>query len=742
MKAIFRIGASTLAVISAAAITAPAQAAPAPDTAPAASSNPPAPEEIVVTAERRATNLQRTAVAATVLTADDLHQKSITSVDQLQFASPSLTVNNAGQGNNFNIRGIGEAARGSAFAVGVVTYRDGVATFPGYFQNEPYYDIGAVEVLRGPQGTFAGGNATGGAVFVTEANPSMDRVKGYVTAQYGNYNDAKIEGAINIPLSDTLAIRIATDDERRDTFYHITGPWSGNPGNLRSYNGRVSLLWTPTPQWRVLIKGDYSSVNSGGYPGDPAGSTNDLFHITSNAYLNGKDEAGRISANISYTTDGGVVFRSLSGFQKGTTQASLDADGTSDPIVSPAIPVFSSTLSDFIHERIWSEEFNIVSPDRGPLTWVVGGYYQNDLITIPQGNGYVSGITEQYAGQTLNVSDTLYGLNPKTALAGFAQAGYKFTDALQLQVGARWSRTTSRNDAYFSYPQYGVTDYPQHSETRNDSLTGKIAINYTVDPHNFLYAFVATGAKAGGVNSPNLIAPPANFGQERVTDYELGWKGTLLDGHLHTQIGGYYNHYTQFQVTAVNPALPLFATILNVPSASELYGAEFSAQGRFSAFSFDIAAAYEHSKLGRFYAADSRLGTLPAPCDINSGPAAGNCANLTGTQQPYAPKFTFNAGAQYEIALGGGVTLTPRADFSHTSGVWATIFEDTALGDRIAARNLVNTQLTLASGPWSVTGYATNLTNQHYVAAVDQLTVPLRRAGPPRQYGIRVNRSF
>ena len=84
----------------------------------------------------------------------------------------------------------------------------------------------------------------------------------------------------------------------------------------------------------------------------------------------------------------------------------------------------------------------------------------------------------------------------------------------------------------------------------------------------------------------------------------------------------------------------------------------------------------------------------------------------------------------------------PRADFSHTSGVWATIFEDAALGDRINARNLVNTQLTLATGPWSVTGYATNLTNQHYVAAVDQLTVALRRAGPPRQYGIRVNRTF
>jgi iron complex outermembrane recepter protein len=732
MKASYRLGLSAVALLGAQGAYAQQATPPAGDAAP---------PEIVVTAERRATNVQRTAVAATVLTADDLRKKSVNGVDQLQFASPSLTVNNAGQGNNFNIRGIGEATRGSAFSVGVVTYRDGVATFPGYFQTEPYYDIASVEVLRGPQGTFAGGNATGGAVFVGEANPVLGRIGGYASAQYGNYNDAKLEGAINLPLTDTLAIRLATDDERRDTFYHITGPWTGNPGNLRSYNGRISLLWQPDSHWRVLIKGDYSNVNSGGYPGDPAIAAdrpvpnNDLFDISSDAYLNGKDEQGRVSANISYTTDDGIVFRSITGYQKGTTQASLDADGTYNPYVS-------STLSDFIHERIWSEEFNVVSPDRGPFTWLLGGYYQNDLITIPQGNGYLTGLSEATPFGTVSITDSLYGTNPKTALAGFGQVGYKFTEALQLQVGARWSRTTARNDAWFSFPQYGVTNYPQHSSTANDSLTGKIALNWTVDHNQFLYAFVATGAKAGGVNSPNLIAPPTNFGQERVTDYELGWKATWLGGQLHTQLGGYYNRYTQFQVSVVDPVTPLFATILNVPTASQLYGAEFSAQGKFGAFGLDLAAAYEHTALGTLYAEDSRVAVTTATCNLANGPATGSCLNLTGMQQPYAPKLTLNAGAQYMFTLGGGFTLTPRVDFSHTSAVWATIFENAALGDYINPRNLMNVQLTLDQGPWSIAGYATNVTNQHYVAAIDQLTVPLRRAGAPRQFGIRVNRSF
>ncbi|MFN3435690.1 MAG: TonB-dependent receptor plug domain-containing protein, partial [Sphingomonas sp.] len=150
--------------------------------------------DIVVTAERRSTSLQRTPVAATVLTGEDLVRKSVNTVEQLQFSTPSLTVNTSGQANSFNIRGIGKSEISSSVGVGVVTYRDGVPVFPGYFQGEPYYDIQSVEVLRGPQGTFAGGNATGGAVFITETNPTFDAVKGFATAQIGNYNQVKAQG--------------------------------------------------------------------------------------------------------------------------------------------------------------------------------------------------------------------------------------------------------------------------------------------------------------------------------------------------------------------------------------------------------------------------------------------------------------------------------------------------------------------------------------------------------------------
>jgi iron complex outermembrane recepter protein len=106
--------------------------------------------EVVVTADRRTTNLQTTAIAATVLSQEDLQRQGVTTVDQLQFVSPSLTVNNFGQGNNIDIRGIGKGEHNSQTTTGVITYRDGVATFPGYIQEEPYYDVANVEVLRGP----------------------------------------------------------------------------------------------------------------------------------------------------------------------------------------------------------------------------------------------------------------------------------------------------------------------------------------------------------------------------------------------------------------------------------------------------------------------------------------------------------------------------------------------------------------------------------------------------------------
>jgi iron complex outermembrane receptor protein len=198
-------------------------------------------QELVVTAERRHENLQHSAISATVLTGNDLANAGIVTVDQLQFATPGAVIDNFGQGIDFNIRGIGKAEHNSQTTVGVVTYRDGIATFPGYFQEEPYYDVANVEILRGPQGTFGGQNATGGAVFVTTNDPIIGGgYTGYFQGQVGNYTDFALQGAVNLPISDTLAARICTASR------HKPKPPSD------------TLLWMPerpscTAHWGVFL---------------------------------------------------------------------------------------------------------------------------------------------------------------------------------------------------------------------------------------------------------------------------------------------------------------------------------------------------------------------------------------------------------------------------------------------------------------------------------------------------------
>lgn len=731
------LSASAIALIGSS--PARAQDAPTPESAGVVDASDISSEEIVVTAERRTTSLQRTGVAATVLTGEDLIKKGVNGVEQLQFATPSLTVNTTGQGNAFNIRGIGKTEQTSAIGVGVITYRDGVATLPGYFQSEPYYDLTSVEVLRGPQGTFAGGNATGGAIFITEANPSFDRVGGYVLAQYGNYNNVKLQGALNIPDSDTLAIRFAGNMERRDTYYDVSGPWTGNPGNRRDYSARASIAWEPTPQLRVLLKGDYNNIEYGGLPAGRATETGDPLKVANNAELNGRDEFGRVVLNVSYKFDSGLTLRSISGFQRGTTQIDYDSDGTAavGTVAAPAIQ-----FRDNISEEIWSQEFNIVSPDTGPFTWVVGGFYQHDNITIPPNGGYIVDQTPNSFAPL--VFDTiLEGTNPKTALAGFGQMAYELANGLQLSVGGRWSRTTSSNDAVAKavIPPVGtILSLVQKDRTVNEKVNGKIALNWTVDPHNFFYAFVATGTKAGGLNGPNVLGlQPLAFEPEDVTDFELGWKGTLFDGHLRTQLGGYYNLYKNFQISIVDPVSPSISSIFNVPGKTKLYGVEFSAQGNFDRFSFDLSGSVSNSKLGTFFAADPRLGGLAAVCNPASGPETARCLELTGNEQAYAPKLTISAGAQYIIPVGTEATLTPRVDFAHIAATWGSLFQNQLFGDRLEERNILNAQLTLTSGDWSVAAYGSNLTNQHYVAAINGAR---RLAGAPRLYGLRVSRSF
>ena len=710
-------------------------------TAPALAQQNNTVETVTVTAERRTIDAQKAPIAVTVFNQEDLNKRAINTVDSLQFTTPSLTILDSGVNAVINIRGIGKSDAGAQDSSGVLIYRDGVSTTPnGLIADEPYYDISSVEVLRGPQGTFAGQNATGGAIFIKEADPTLDGINGWAEGQYGNYNDIRFRGAINLPLTDDLAIRIATDDENRNTFFHMSGPFTGNPGNLHESNWRLGTLWKPNERFQAVLKFDFNYIDHGGSPASPfTGSTKNIFDVASDSHLSGIEQQYRGTLNMSYEFEDGITLKSISGYQLGRLAYALDADGTANTFPlgdSPEIFVARAT------DQTLSEEINLVSPDTGPLTWIVGGVYQNDLLNTPQFLLSLTPFGTLTTGAALNA---LQDRASRDSWGIFGQTSYNITHDLKVNFGLRYSETTFtlhdiaelvEGPPLLPFNASVIEDDIQGKQEKDTRLTGKLDLDYTLDEQNFLYAFVATGHKGGGINADGTV-----FGAENVTDYEVGWKGTYFDDHLHTQLGGFYNSYKDFQLAIYDQTVGAGEDV-NANGTSTIKGIEAQAQGVFGGFSFDLGTSYLQSEIGQFYAVDSRTG-FHGPCNAQTGPAnpATGCQDLTGRELPLAPHWTAQVGVQYAFDMGDDQTLTPRIDYGLVGAKWGSVFEDPLENDHLNAQNIFNAQL-IYDRPdnWEVTAYMTNVFDLHYVAT--ELLGTLGFAGPPRQFGIRVSKAF
>jgi iron complex outermembrane receptor protein len=293
-----------------------------------------------------------------------------------------------------------------------------------------------------------------------------------------------------------------------------------------------------------------------------------------------------------------------------------------------------------------------------------------------------------------------------------------------LQIGARYSETSFKAS---SVAQVLFNGFPIQQQTLSNAkesdsrLTGKADLDYQLTENNFLYGFVSTGHKGGGINANGAV-----FSPENVTDYELGWKAKFLDGHVRTQLGLFYEDYTNFQLAIFDPVLGA-GRDANATGTTNLKGFEAQLQAAFSALSFNLGTSYVGSKLGQFSALDSRNLIL-------------GLQNLSGRPLPNAPLWTAQAGVQYALAMPGNQTLTPRVDYGLVGSRWATVFQ-VAPGDFLAEQNIFNATLTYdPSSTLKITGYITNALNDHYVAL--QLLGNLGMPGPPRQFGIRASKSF
>ena len=544
-----------------------------------------------------------------------------------------------------------------------------------------------------------------------------------------------------MPISDTFALRLAVNDEYHDSFAKITGPFSGHPGELKESNTRLGMLWQPTPALKVVFKNEYSYIDQGGYITSPQTATYDLFTIGNNAHNLQTDQIFRSVLTIDYSLDDGIDIRSISGYQHARGAVKIDLDGTNGTGLANG-----ATFEDRAYEDIYSQELNIISPDHGLFRWIVGLYYQDDATLIPPNGGFTDEVIPQV------VYGTIAAAYARETLAAFGQDSVNLPDGVQIQAGLRYSHTREPSDvtSVIVDPYYGfIPGLPApafgHQIQRDveSKVTGKVAINWTVNDNNYLYAFVATGNNPGGANATALLSLPPQVEAENVTDYEVGWKATLLDGHLRTQLGSYYERYKDFQVSIDSPTVANTSLILNVPTATTTYGFEASGDAVFGALRVNFSGSYLHSALGTFFATDPRLAAFVSAgaCSPLTGPASPltACTNLTGRVLSDAPSWTGNIGAEYAFAIGANATLTPRVDYGYVSSEWATLFESAAQGDLLSARSLVNAQLSYAEGTWRVTAFSTNLNDQHYVS---QTNSGLRFPGAPRQFGVRVEKTF
>ncbi|HWW20080.1 MAG TPA: TonB-dependent receptor, partial [Steroidobacteraceae bacterium] len=625
--------------------------------------------EVTITAEKKSENLQTTSVSATVRNGEELKEEGVLNIQDLQLETPGLTIQPPLSSETFiNIRGVGIQQTNPASSNGVAFYVDGQA-IPSLIDTvDTFYDIQDVEVLRGPQGTLVGSNSDGGAIFVNSVQPSFDALKGYLEQTFGNYNDRRTEGAVNLPLSDMFAARVAFVYETRDSFTTNLGAQASSPiaaaagfpgaqnqpGNINFNAVRAQLAFRPNEDFEYTLRYEPYSSRTDGFAVKPdeaaigplgayfkvpttrfadptaAAIQNQAFTIDydRNQYYNISGQRSTGTGIWHMTPD--VELRSVSSYQSGYESDLTDVDASSAPA-----DVYLVRRADF---RTFTQEFNLLSTGPGPLQWVVGAYYLNSR--GPLSLQFVNG-----GGGPLSV------ISYHTNVAGFASATYQFTDQWSFTLGGRYSHDNQ------PFHELGHLPIPNEVfKTTASEPTGTAKINFQATADTLIYASVSTGYKAGGVNLqiPPIITPPP-FKPEKNVVEELGLKTTTLNGHLRFDGDVFNSHYTDFQVQetiVANPAPGVFipAPYTQNAGSARIWGAEAEFTGAFDQLQANFGASYLNAKTSGTF---TFTGPTGIPYQIPSG-----------TDVPYAPDWTITAGVQYGLPLASGV-LTPRLQYQY-----------------------------------------------------------------------------
>jgi len=723
---------------------------------PAIQTEPTTVDEILVTAQRREQAAQDVGIALSVLSGTALVQQGITSVNQLQNATPNLEVEPAfgGGAAQFRLRGVGfqDYASNNSPTVGV--YVNEVAYPVPVMTQGLIFDVDRVEILRGPQGTLYGRNTTGGAISFVTKRPTAAPTAG-LTTEWGSFEHLKAEAYVSGPLSDTFGARLALSTEQGGAWqqHRDTGETIGDADRL---GARALLAWNPDVSLSVLFDwhGGYdqsenqalyllSDLNTGiinrpSYliPADTDRSKTGWGMSPRFAASIGRDaddKPGRDNAswgasiNVNKTLNG-LNLTSISSYE------TLDRSEYGDWDASPSVEADTFFGSDV---EVLSQELRLASDNDSRLTWVAGLYasrqdmterYYSDFSDL-RGTPYRPGTDTTPPVPGIGTYAEVTYAQKVESWSLFGQAEYQLTDQIKTIAGLRYEEETRDLQGFGSAFGGATALPPTTASTKMTPLTGKVALEYRPTDDLLVYGSVSRGAKSGGFTTYNTgdrsgIAP---FKPEILWAYEVGFKA---DPSRAFQINGaaYYFDYSDQQVLSAvwgsNGPVGRFA---NVPS-SHIYGAELEALWHPAAgLRLSQSLSYKQGTYDDFQT-----------MDIPASRAAGREVVVDKSGDPILfPTWSYAGSVSYDFELNG-FDVTTEANYAYRDE------HPSWLGTKYDVPDywLTNASLRLApqGASWELTFWARNLFDVDYDLTRNFFTsADIAQPGRPRSLGIRVN---
>lgn len=724
--------------------------------------------DIVITAQRRSENLQRAAIAVSAVAGDTLTEASVTEATQLTRLLPSLQVAPAASFTQIYLRGVGTFGANAFAEQGVAFNLDGVYLSRPAAPAGLFYDLDRIEVLKGPQGTLYGRNATGGAINVITARPRIGRTEGFVTAEYGNFNTIRASGALNLALGENGAIRISGQHAEHDGYYndgYDDEDTSAIRGQLR-FDTRHGVDAT--------FSIDYAHVG-----GQGSGGTIMPLLFDEHGRRLGPSDPSVIAAYLARQPTAPVpqIVARNDGYQDNDffgASATVNADlGFATLTVIPAyrntsldfVSYASSFLIDVTED---SEQVSLearLANDSSRLKWVLGAYYFDENVTA-----------RQFFDQASNATRINSDLDTRS-VALFGQATYSLTDTFRLTGGVRYTHDNKQQDSLattrpfvgFVPPAFPAftpifVSIPTAATTDVDfnKFTWRAGVEWDIAPRSLFYATISTGFKSGVL----YAAQGRNYSNpETLTAYTVGIKNRFFDNRLQFNVEAFYWDYRDQQIShlgpvqvATTPGGPIFGPVFLTENAgaATIYGAEFELQWQPTRNDVFVAnLQYLHTNYDelnyQFYSTSGAPPVLGCPFTQSTQIGASPIArifdvNCSGRPVVNAPRFALNLGYQHTFDLGGSGRIIAGADTRIESSRFLSI--DYLPDGRQGSYMMSNARLTweTESGNFGITAFVNNIEDE--LVFSNGLQSPVKagtiynQLRPPRTYGVRATFRF